>query len=147
MRGLHGSECRRARRSRYNPAYAGTTAAQTARNGCSQIQPRVCGDYYADLLALIHHGDTTPRMRGLRAIHRGGCPSVRYNPAYAGTTPLSHFRSPLVPIQPRVCGDYVGARFGEITTCDTTPRMRGLLTATLTSVPLARYNPAYAGTT
>ena len=111
------------------------------------IQPRVCGDYHADVMALINDGDTTPRMRGLRATTFGVLLGSRYNPAYAGTTSPHVVTSVTCPIYPRVCGDYVEDVTRPIDSSDTTPRMRGLLLHHVQSITLPRYNPAYAGTT
>ena len=92
--------------SRYNPAYAGTTAVRDMQEKARKIQPRVCGDYDRLVERDDRTKDTTPRMRGLRddlALNRW---RLRYNPAYAGTTASSSFFSCIAQIQPRVCGDY-----------------------------------------
>ena len=52
-----------------------------------------------------------------------------------------------VPIQPRVCGDYMSPIFTRSRPSDTTPRVRGLLPLRCAAPSRARYNPACAGTT
>ena len=132
---------------RYNPAYAGTTRRPCTSSRHVQIQPRVCGDYSRALNKSIIHADTTPRMRGLRGVCRSVLLTVRYNPAYAGTTPLRLSTRIENTIQPRVCGDYLCLTTGDARYLDTTPRMRGLQTALLHAQQQTGYNPAYAGTT
>ena len=113
-------------------------------SSCTTIQPRVCGDYSKGDYPMEFLSDTTPRMRGLQAKRQQEDQSRRYNPAYAGTT----FSDGSVhAIQPRVCGDYFYLTGGATNDSDTTPRMRGLQVSHFRGTFLARYNPAYAGTT
>ena len=71
----------------------------------------------------------------------------RYNPACAGTTPPSAQQRIAVSIQPRVCGDYALCCLIQPPSSDTTPRVRGLRTRTISGRDCLRYNPACAGTT
>ena len=66
-------------------------------------------------------------MRGLQKFRTYHKETVRYNPAYAGTTPCD---------MPSCSATF-----------DTTPRMRGLLAILEEFFDPERYNPAYAGTT
>ena len=91
--------------------------------------------------------DTTPRMRGLRRNDSFLAAVVRYNPAYAGTTGNALRNYALLPIQPRVCGDYLPLQHTSDIVKDTTPRMRGLRLYSCRADTVLRYNPAYAGTT
>ena len=111
------------------------------------IQPRVCGDYSSSVNLESLNRDTTPRMRGLPSGRRLRAWSLRYNPAYAGTTRLSTLKRLQRQIQPRVCGDYHVPPLSHAYHLDTTPRMRGLRSLILRWFVPARYNPAYAGTT
>ena len=54
--------------------------------GFLQIQPRVCGDYEIEADEQDPYIDTTPRVRGLRALVLFEGLDTRYNPACAGTT-------------------------------------------------------------
>ena len=71
---------------RYNPACAGTTAADRAVFAVSAIQPRVCGDYDDCIPVAVDKLDTTPRVRGLHLARLYILLERRYNPACAGTT-------------------------------------------------------------
>ena len=117
-----------------------------AAGGCT-IQPRVCGDYETIDAETVATPDTTPRMRGLPCSPAFPCLSPRYNPAYAGTTRILDSGGLVLPIQPRVCGDYSIRQQSQPNDRDTTPRMRGLLRHRSIGFPSFRYNPAYAGTT
>ena len=134
-------------KTRYNPAYAGTTGARTPCIALMTIQPRVCGDYKEREETKGIMVDTTPRMRGLPWVQRRGGVLYRYNPAYAGTTHPSCEARHHSSIQPRVCGDYARRRGWTGQTSDTTPRMRGLPPLLEQVGGVLRYNPAYAGTT
>ena len=135
------------RRTRYNPAYAGTTADPHRKTSSGSIQPRVCGDYPLIDALVIPCGDTTPRMRGLRSAVQCWRVKPRYNPAYAGTTCKKQQPTSPPPIQPRVCGDYLSCDIITASIADTTPRMRGLRWRHARPGSGVRYNPAYAGTT
>ena len=112
--------------ARYNPAYAGTTRTITSIHAKPPIQPRVCGDYGTHDGRSDYGDDTTPRMRGLQRPPHQMPTSLRYNPAYAGTTKTTSIPWCLFPIQPRACGDYLPTRLPGQSAGDTTPRMRGL---------------------
>ena len=71
----------------------------------------------------------------------------RYNPACAGTTALIVSAAALMPIQPRVCGDYEFPLARYWIEPDTTPRVRGLQWYFADYPCCSRYNPACAGTT
>ena len=86
-------------------------------------------------------------MRGLQRDCDAMSSTLRYNPAYAGTTLFRDSSSIERAIQPRVCGDYQATPFVINKFIDTTPRMRGLLVSRGVQWLPVRYNPAYAGTT
>ena len=74
------------RATRITPAYAGKTAARTARVGTCQDHPRVCGEN-AGKVNLSHVVDgSPPRMRGKRREFETGAVRDRITPAYAGKT-------------------------------------------------------------
>ena len=91
--------------------------------------------------------DTTPRVRGLQRAAGQRSRRGRYNPACAGTTYSCRRLRAQSPIQPRVCGDYIGHWIYNIANLDTTPRVRGLRAHIVIRAQLQRYNPACAGTT
>ncbi len=93
VRGLRERLLQIERCHRYNPACAGTTTQQSRRVGHSTIQPRVCGDYMCSVPPVSRPDDTTPRVRGLRAVDRARAAITRYNPACAGTTRLRRCRA------------------------------------------------------
>ena len=132
---------------RYNPACAGTTPARCPRLLRCTIQPRVCGDYVILTLRVPEIADTTPRVRGLQIMKLVTQFKTRYNPACAGTTVSLNMKAICMPIQPRVCGDYLFDVASKFCPVDTTPRVRGLRCPALDTGYRHRYNPACAGTT
>ena len=90
---------------RYNPAYAGTTAATRSSATCLAIQPCVCRDNVTPSMSSSFRADTTLRMQGQRSHDTFQYTPARYNPAYAGTTGGSDMREKKYPIQPCVCRD------------------------------------------
>ena len=77
-------------RARYNPAYAGTTAKQRSNGRRKTIQPCVCRDNDDDAAFARDVRDTTLRMQGQLTPRHLLMTTVRYNPAYAGTTYLDY---------------------------------------------------------
>ena len=132
---------------RYNPACAGTTWYPCSDYCLRAIQPRVCGDYFLPPFLSLLPPDTTPRVRGLQLALVLDEADARYNPACAGTTFSPTTTALPVPIQPRVCGDYLTRRASLAISPDTTPRVRGLRSAGSLDCQRTRYNPACAGTT
>ena len=132
---------------RYNPACAGTTWTNGLVAPVCPIQPRVCGDYRSEVVALHQCTDTTPRVRGLPCAAAPSSAAARYNPACAGTTYRPDYHSAGQTIQPRVCGDYLPIVAGNRSAHDTTPRVRGLRRDRDQYISALRYNPACAGTT
>ena len=133
--------------NRYNPACAGTTSMTIYCWLLPPIQPRVCGDYVVLTAMALSLYDTTPRVRGLLTVIIKCRRVVRYNPACAGTTVSRAALYRQIPIQPRVCGDYLLWCDVVLLLADTTPRVRGLRGARPAPDPASRYNPACAGTT
>ena len=132
---------------RYNPACAGTTNKNAYKKSRCEIQPRVCGDYASGMKYICSVYDTTPRVRGLPIVVDDGVERRRYNPACAGTTALRAAARERSAIQPRVCGDYRTTMLSATPWLDTTPRVRGLPSSTVSRLYAVRYNPACAGTT
>ena len=133
--------------NRYNPACAGTTSMTIYCWLLPPIQPRVCGDYVVLTAMALSLYDTTPRVRGLLTVIIKCRRVVRYNPACAGTTVSRAALYRQIPIQPRVCGDYLLWCDVVLLLADTTPRVRGLQFIPATGSGTLRYNPACAGTT
>ena len=147
VRGLPAREQRSLGGRRYNPACAGTTPAARLLLKVAGIQPRVYGDYSDSLLCCGNLLDTTPRVRGLHMFRRYAVLGRRYNPACAGTTSVAVIALTPLPIQPRVCGDYLWHDSSHYPLADTTPRVRGLQRLPRAPCMVTRYNPACAGTT
>ena len=132
---------------RYNPAYAGTTGFLPLSASDAAIQPCVCRDNLSCIFVASLSADTTLRMQGQRSAWLSQNATIRYNPAYAGTTPYAWLHPSSCPIQPCVCRDNCKKHSTRNLQRDTTLRMQGQHSGSLINLKKNRYNPAYAGTT
>ena len=84
MRGIFNNNITIEGDNRFNPAYAGNISPIVRLPRCTQVQPRVCGEYsfVADNAVLMV--GSTPRMRGISSSDRIIKRRTRFNPAYAG---------------------------------------------------------------
>ena len=69
---------------RFNPAYAGNILSDTTFFKQSKVQPRVCGEYVAEIFDEFWGSGSTPRMRGIFSTCKNIVSVCRFNPAYAG---------------------------------------------------------------
>ena len=130
---------------RFNPAYAGNMFCPVNPLLLFRVQPRVCGEYFAQSLIYFNWSGSTPRMRGISVNIIRTPPICRFNPAYAGNILYQISGCLYKKVQPRVCGEYAG---GRMITCHfqgSTPRMRGISNCFSDTLSLLRFNPAYAG--
>ena len=134
------------RRQRFIPACAGNSPSARLRRMSATVHPRVCGELRWRHGRLPASCGSSPRVRGTRA--EGLPPRVaeRFIPACAGNSRRAHFSPSRPPVHPRVCGELasalafadVGIRFipacagnssrasvASITSCGSSPRVRG----------------------
>ena len=52
----------------FNPAYAGNMILLEKRATTSQVQPRVCGEYFLIIVLIVNRLGSTPRMRGISSL-------------------------------------------------------------------------------
>ena len=109
--------------------------------------PRVCGENSALLSVASSKPGTSPRMRGKRPVHQHGRRCVRNIPAYAGKTPDDGCAARETAEHPRVCGENSAAWAAVMTSCGTSPRMRGKHQGVRGVAKGGRNIPAYAGKT
>ena len=132
---------------RNTPAYAGKTLIPRLRIASAQKHPRVCGEDYGMLFAIVPALETPPRMRGRRF---RGC-LFRYSrgntPAYAGKTPREGTRAGTLQKHPRVCGEDLSSVLRWRLYQETPPRMRGRRAVVYSILCACRNTPAYAGKT
>ena len=91
---------------RFNPAYAGNIVFLSNAIDRTQVQPRVCGEYFDGSGAMWCTEGSTPRMRGILSDRGFGNIRYRFNPAYAGNIPRYYPLMLRCQVQPRVCGEY-----------------------------------------
>ena len=125
VRGNLRAAIRRARRRGSIPACAGEPGPGAGRAGWAAVYPRVCGGTgWVGGLAAAHRG-LSPRVRGNRPHHQGGCMSTRSIPACAGEPPISLSSVALCRVYPRVCGGTPEGKMETETAIGLSPRVRG----------------------
>ena len=72
--------------TRFIPAHAGTTCAETSNGSPLSVHPRSCGDHGVGRYRHGHCGGSSPLMRGPREGDVGHFVHGRFIPAHAGTT-------------------------------------------------------------
>ena len=80
-RGLRGGRCRR-----ISPAHAGNTMARATRRAMPADQPRTCGEYAPELVAVHAGSGSAPHMRGIPPGPAVPGSHLRISPAHAGNT-------------------------------------------------------------
>jgi len=133
--------------ARFIPACAGNTADTAPVIADHAVHPRVCGEHAAAAGGTAGVAGSSPRVRGTR-IRRGArqC-SIRFIPACAGNTPCGTPNAPAMPVHPRVCGEHVDAVHAASGCVGSSPRVRGTLMCSVSSLKLWRFIPACAGNT
>ncbi len=115
------------------------------RPGTGRVYPRVCGVTHQTLEDNPSTEGLSPRMRGYREPVRRVAPEGGSIPAYAGLPETA----PSVPgghrVYPRVCGVTAKNDGNELASGGLSPRMRGYLSVTPRTMPIAGSIPAYAG--
>ena len=134
-------------RRRFIPAFAGTTALASKRSDERPVHPRVRGDHARNRAARFSIAGSSPRSRGpLRRCGRRR-EDRRFIPAFAGTTPSCAVAAATTTVHPRVRGDHISARRTCSTMRGSSPRSRGPLDPVAQVGLVARFIPAFAGTT
>ena len=145
MRGTQLALPRQDLDGRFIPAYAGN--AQPVSRPCRSdpVHPRVCGERATSTSWNCVWTGSSPRMRGTPAFRCAGRGVRRFIPAYAGNAARRHHREQRAPVHPRVCGERTPHSLCCLTSCGSSPRMRGTHRVKWQDRQLRRFIPAYAG--
>ena len=147
MRGKPKNDSRRGQNQRNIPAYAGKTGNTQQAGKMTKEHPRVCGENGVLGGDCVANCGTSPRMRGKLLGVMVGHFSSRNIPAYAGKTPDDGCAARETAEHPRVCGENSAAWAAVMTSCGTSPRMRGKHQGVRGVAKGGRNIPAYAGKT
>ncbi len=133
--------------TRFIPAFAGTTPVRHRRRRRGTVHPRVRGDHSGFSRAVSYSIGSSPRSRGPRRGDRDLRRRARFIPAFAGTTYRPRFAPARRSVHPRVRGDHVPDADGQAHRTGSSPRSRGPHPIAPCRRPVARFIPAFAGTT
>ena len=125
MRGKARCSCRRWKKSRITPAYAGKSSSASSFAPSSGDHPRVCGEKATHRGSLRSKEGSPPRVRG-KASHHEVCVLVLgITPAYAGKSSTATLAAHSTGDHPRVCGEKSANPKVRDTMEGASPRMRG----------------------
>ena len=96
---------RRRRRPRFSPACAGRGGRRAAVGRPTPVQPRVCGERVAGVVAFLQGYGSAPRVRGEATSRTSTSAATGFSPACAGRGSSETRRQTAGSVQPRVCGE------------------------------------------
>ncbi len=111
--------------SRFSPAPAGNTRGSCADRTRRAVQPRACGEHWANCSRHSPNCGSAPRLRGTLERHSARHATRRFSPAPAGNTTRYVTRYVTNPVQPRACGEHLLAISRTAFTAGSAPRLRG----------------------
>ncbi len=145
LRGTRNGSLSRWAGYRFIPAPAGNALA--ASNGCAAgtVHPRACGERVQVDRRLIEVGGSSPRLRGTpgRATRRSD--PLRFIPAPAGNAGKTAISFALPAVHPRACGERDLGSHRIVVSIGSSPRLRGTLRTSWSSIAACRFIPAPAG--
>ena len=92
-------------------------------------------------------GGSSPRLRGTRNRYPGRIGCDRFIPASAGNTQVTDFKTRLITVHPRVCGEHRRALLAGLLVGGSSPRLRGTRGHPAVGRRVVRFIPASAGNT
>ncbi len=145
MRGTAAQASPEPFRPRFSPACAGNGLAASSRAPDRAVQPRVCGERVCRGGLRRRRRGSAPRVRGTGCC-RGEVEKLkRFSPACAGNG-WDHMASTVsAAVQPRVCGERIGARYFHDRIRGSAPRVRGTGPLRRQWINHGRFSPACAG--
>ncbi len=130
---------------RFIPADAGNTSAGRAPARRLTVHPRGCGEYADPSIEPGALTGSSPRMRGIRCFRSWGLAPARFIPADAGNTETMERMLKLRSVHPRGCGEYAASFGVQISTCGSSPRMRGIRANASSNSPCLAVHPRGCG--
>ena len=129
------------------PAYAGNTYNPYPCGTGDRDHPRVCGEHSSIARATSLRPGSSPRMRGTQRQSFRSDFRIGIIPAYAGNTGGERIVDDGLWDHPRVCGEHYWIGISHVFSWGSSPRMRGTLTLSTSTLTLYGIIPAYAGNT
>ena len=129
------------------PACAGNTPRLARLGGQVAVHPRLCGEHNEADTAKVTDTGSSPPVRGTLGPWSKPTPDLRFIPACAGNTDLSHLEAELATVHPRLCGEHLPRRTLPRYPPGSSPPVRGTLCGTPYNTIAERFIPACAGNT
>ena len=145
VRGTPAARRRAAVVARFIPAGAGNAPADRSLDRSAAVHPRGCGERLPELEPEPDLSGSSPRVRGTRQRARPSGEIRRFIPAGAGNARRRWPAPVSTPVHPRGCGERATATPGTITTCGSSPRVRGTPKEICIEPGKSRFIPAGAG--
>jgi len=132
-------------RERFIPARAGNGASAPKKIGRCTVHPRACGERPSIQSGRVRSVGSSPRVRGTDAFGFLWCSFYRFIPARAGNGSSPVTPEPHRTVHPRACGERTRAAVGSVTSCGSSPRVRGTVRKFVSTRVHGRFIPARAG--
>ena len=145
MRGIRPAAAPSPPRRRFIPAHAGNSRCRCGCPGGGAVHPRACGEFKCGKPRRSAASGSSPRMRGIRSMHRSYLLRARFIPAHAGNSAAGHPRGCGRAVHPRACGEFAVADPEQEVTHGSSPRMRGIRRRLGDGAGQRRFIPAHAG--
>ncbi len=147
LRGTRPSRSARTRAARFIPAPAGNTTSPSIAMAKPPVHPRACGEHQCGAVDRGLVCGSSPRLRGTRRSELIPAMATRFIPAPAGNTCEVIWRPWATPVHPRACGEHSPRLAILVSTCGSSPRLRGTLQVGEVGLDPGRFIPAPAGNT
>ena len=130
---------------RFSPARAGNGRGRGYRHAAGPVQPRACGERANALAERDRDYGSAPRVRGTALDDPFEMVRDRFSPARAGNGRCTKNSASSLTVQPRACGERVGAIAAKPHDGGSAPRVRGTAQDQRQQTGWMRFSPARAG--
>ena len=131
--------------ARFIPACAGNRSAVNTGSPVAAVHPRVCGEQKFRGSPSGKATGSSPRVRGTGANDAARARWPRFIPACAGNRAGGGNAGSEASVHPRVCGEQLGRNESGLSSCGSSPRVRGTVRQTKIDALIDRFIPACAG--
>ena len=131
--------------SRFIPAPAGNSAADSIRDREQSVHPRACGEQLLPPAQVVTTTGSSPRLRGTVCPSRPFARFRRFIPAPAGNRFQCNAIGGPASVHPRACGEQPKTLRAYATACGSSPRLRGTVWPLVILFVICRFIPAPAG--
>ena len=145
--GIHAGCMGRAALPRFTPTPVGNTCVMLSVKLVGAVHPHACGEYGRADSSLAGPTGSPPRLWGIRQPFPGHVQRGRFTPTPVGNTPPAAHPTPLCPVHPHACGEYVTRRLRRSITSGSPPRLWGIRCRPSGTSRNLRFTPTPVGNT